>query len=95
MSGAIVDGRESEQAVLAGLQLARHIGLLDNMTATYIVNTSDVIDSFHNIRIGKEAYWLSFFRMYSETWELGTPKGLWKNVLNSEVVLFASSISMY
>ena len=33
--------------------------------------------------------------MYSGTWELGTPKGLSKTVLNSEVVLFARSISMY
>ena len=33
--------------------------------------------------------------MYSETWELGTPKGLWETVLNSEVVLFLRSISMY
>ena len=32
---------------------------------------------------------------YCETWELGTPKGLWKTVLNSEVVLFLRSISMY
>ncbi len=33
--------------------------------------------------------------MYSETWELGTPKGLWKTALNSEVVLFLRSISVY
>ncbi len=33
--------------------------------------------------------------MYSENWELGTPKGLGKSVLNSEVVLFLRSISMY
>ncbi len=33
--------------------------------------------------------------IYSETWELGTPKGLSKTVLNSEVVLFLRSISMY
>ncbi len=33
--------------------------------------------------------------LYSGTWELGTPKGLWKTVLNSEVVLFLRSISMY
>ncbi len=32
---------------------------------------------------------------YSETWELGTPKGLGKSVLISEVVLFLRSISMY
>ncbi len=32
---------------------------------------------------------------YSETWELGTPKGLSKTVLNSEVVLFLRFISMY
>ncbi len=32
---------------------------------------------------------------YSGTWELGTPKGLSKTVLNSEVVLFFRSISMY
>ncbi len=31
----------------------------------------------------------------SETRELGTPKGLWQTVLNSEVVLFLRSISMY
>ena len=31
---------------------------------------------------------------YSETWELGTPKGLSKTVLNSEIVLFLRSISM-
>ncbi len=31
--------------------------------------------------------------MYSETWELGTPKGLSKAVLISEVVLFLGSIS--
>ncbi len=33
--------------------------------------------------------------IYSGTWELGTPKGLWKTVLNSEVVLFLRSISVY
>ena len=33
--------------------------------------------------------------IYSGTWEFGTPKGLWKPVLNSEVVLFLRSISMY
>ncbi len=33
--------------------------------------------------------------IYSETWELGTPKGLRKTVLNSEVVLFLRSISTY
>ncbi len=32
---------------------------------------------------------------YSGTWELGTPKALSKSVLNSEVVLFLKSISMY
>ncbi len=32
---------------------------------------------------------------YSETWELGTPKGLWKTVLQSDVVLFLRSSSMY
>ncbi len=32
---------------------------------------------------------------YSGTWELGTPKGLWKTVLNSEVVLFLRFISLY
>ncbi len=31
--------------------------------------------------------------MYSETWELGTPKGLRKTVLNSEVLLFLRSLS--
>ncbi len=36
--------------------------------------------------------WVS---IYSGTWELGTPKGLWKTVLNSEVVLFLRSISLY
>ncbi len=34
-------------------------------------------------------------KLYSETWDLGTPKGLWKIVLNSEVVLFLSSIAIY
>ncbi len=33
--------------------------------------------------------------IYSETWELGTSKGLPKTVLNSEVVLFLRFISMY
>ncbi len=33
-------------------------------------------------------------QMYSGTWELGTPKGLSKTVLNSEVVLFLWSISI-
>ncbi len=33
--------------------------------------------------------------MYSGTWELGTPERLSKTVLNSEVVLFLRSISMY
>ncbi len=33
--------------------------------------------------------------IYSGTWELGTPKGLWKTVQNSEVILFLRSISMY
>ena len=32
---------------------------------------------------------------YSGTWELGTPKGLSRSVLHSEVVLFVRSISMY
>ncbi len=32
---------------------------------------------------------------YSETWELGTPNGLRKTVLISEVVLFLRSISTY
>ncbi len=32
---------------------------------------------------------------YSETSGLGTPKGLWKTVLNSQVVWFLRSISMY
>ncbi len=30
----------------------------------------------------------SFWSYYSAIWELGTPKGLSKTVLNSEVVLF-------
>ncbi len=34
-------------------------------------------------------------KKYSGTSELGTPKGLSKTVLNSEVVLFPRSISMY
>ncbi len=33
--------------------------------------------------------------IYSETWELGTPKGLSKTVVNSEVVFFPRSISMH
>ncbi len=33
--------------------------------------------------------------IFSGTWELGTPKGLPKTVLNSEVVLFLRSIAMY
>ncbi len=33
--------------------------------------------------------------VYSGTWELGTPKGLRKSVLNSQVVLFLRSISTY
>ncbi len=33
--------------------------------------------------------------IYSGTWELGTPKGLRKTVLNSKVVLFLRSISVY
>ncbi len=33
--------------------------------------------------------------LYSETWELETPKGLPKIVLNSKVVLFLRFISMY
>ncbi len=33
--------------------------------------------------------------VYSETWELGTPKGLRKSVLYSQVVLFFRSISTY
>ncbi len=32
---------------------------------------------------------------YSEIWELGTPKGLPKTVLNSKVILFLSLISVY
>ncbi len=34
-------------------------------------------------------------QQYSETWELGTPTGLWKTLLNWEVVLFLRSISVY
>ncbi len=33
--------------------------------------------------------------VYSGTWELGTPMGLWKTVLNSEVVSFLSCISVF
>ncbi len=33
--------------------------------------------------------------MYSETWELGTFKGLSKTVLNSKVALLLRSLSMY
>ncbi len=33
-------------------------------------------------------------KQYSETWELGTPTGLWKTLLNTEVVLFLRSISV-
>ncbi len=40
------------------------------------------------------AAWYQFYK-YSETWELGTPTGLWKTVLNSEVVLFLRSNSVY
>ncbi len=42
-------------------------------------------------------HWPKFqqLHIYSETWELGTPKGLSKTALNSEVVLFLRSISMY
>ncbi len=36
-----------------------------------------------------------FISMYSETWELWTPKGLENTVLNSGVVLILRSISMY
>ncbi len=36
--------------------------------------------------------WDSTVYIYSETWELGTPKGLSKTVLNSEVILFLRSI---
>ncbi len=37
--------------------------------------------------------WLVIW-LYSETWELGTHKGLWNTVLNSEVVFFRRPISM-
>ncbi len=36
-----------------------------------------------------------FITCYSGTWELGTPTRLWKTVLNSGVVLFLRSISVY
>ncbi len=36
----------------------------------------------------------NLFNMYSGNWELGTPKGLSKTVLNSEVILFLRSIFM-
>ncbi len=39
--------------------------------------------------------WQPFWHLYSGTWELGTHKGLWKTVLNSEVVFFLRSISIY
>ncbi len=39
-------------------------------------------------------YWDMFVR-YSETWELGSPKGLRKSVLYSEVVLFLRSNFTY
>ncbi len=35
------------------------------------------------------------YLIYSETWKLGTLKGLSKTNLNSEVALFLMSISMY
>ncbi len=38
---------------------------------------------------------LNWAAIYSGTWELGTPKGLRKAVLNSELVLFLWSNSMY
>ena len=38
---------------------------------------------------------MHMYTRYSETWELGTPKGLRKSVLYSEVVLFLRSISTY
>ncbi len=40
-------------------------------------------------------YRIICYSWYSGTWELGTPKGLSKTVLNSEVVLFLRSISMW
>ncbi len=39
--------------------------------------------------------YIYLLHIYSGTWELGTPKGLWKTVLNSEVVLFLRFISVY
>ncbi len=38
---------------------------------------------------------MNMAKVCTETWELGTPKELRKAVLNSEVVLFLRSISMY
>ena len=45
---------------------------------------------------GNASCWIKLF-IYSGTWELGTPKGLSKTVLNSEVVLPPewSEVSLY
>ncbi len=54
------------------------------------------VEVLKNYRINHMYQYLALFlNNYSETWELGTPKGLWKTVLNSEVVLFLRFISMY
>ena len=49
----------------------------------------------HGAVIYKHDKGIAGYRTYLGTFEFGTPKGLWKTVLNSEVVLFLRSISMY
>ncbi len=62
---------------------------------------------FIAVHFSSHHHWSSIFIMsgnsalrqclcwYSGTWELGTLTGLWKTALNSEVVLFLMSISVY
>ncbi len=64
-----------------------------NVAKNILMNLKLVVSYiFHPILKGLVG---EFGSQYSETWELGTPKGLWKTVLNSKVVLFLRSISTH
>ncbi len=56
-----MDSAESESALHDGLEFANYLGMLDNITISYLVNTSEVIDSFQNIRIGTHGLTCSMY----------------------------------
>ncbi len=63
------------------------VNVLKGFMTSFTYTSKFVYFSFH--------FFEEYVYIYTETWELGTPKGLWKTVLNSEVILFLRSISVY